>query len=392
VDAPLELLPQSLRPPDDAVGALPGNKNVSINELSVRASAPADDPYKEVKEGSRDYYSGLCYRARPYLDGPPEKAALWESGFRDAQRLDQDRVDRSYCFPNRAAQGADPEALRSVPAPYPPIAAGGTAQGTDSAEITKCMRDTGESRSFCLRANPHPITCTGLFTDYPTRNGKYLNDASSIKGEDADYTCLISWGGAGHSPFRGLCFDNERCRVVGTYRRKDGKVYFVDYAWNSAQKLKPRTPSEPEGPRTVLAPLSPTLPADPPPVTGLRIPLYLEGGTFTVPVLINNKLMLDFVLDSGAADVSIPADVVMTLMRTGTISDADFLGKQTYRLADGRTVPSETFRIKSLTIADRIIENLTGSVAPVEGHLLLGKAFSAVSNRGQSTIKGKFSF
>jgi hypothetical protein len=30
----------------------------------------------------------------------------------------------------------------------------------------------------------------------------------------------------------------------------------------------------------------------------------------------------------------------MTLVRTGTISDADFLGKQNYTLADGSTVPS----------------------------------------------------
>jgi uncharacterized protein YecT (DUF1311 family) len=229
--APLQLHPPSLNPPEDAVakGALPGNKNVSMSESSVGASAPADDPYKE---GSRDYYKGLCYRARPYLDGPPDKAALWESGFRDAQRRDQDRVDTSYCFP------------RSEPAP-----------------------------------------------------------------------------------------------------------------------------------RTVLAPLLPTLPADPQPVMGLRIPLHLEGGAFTVPVLINKTLVLNFGLDSGAADVSIPKDVVLTLMRTGTIGDADFLGRQTYRLADGSTVPSETFRIKSLTIAGKIIENVTGSVAPVQGQPLLGQSF-----------------
>src|SRR6266567_3686732 len=60
-------------------------------------AARADDPYKE---GIRDYHSGLCYRARPYLDGPPEKAILWERGFRDAQRRDRDRVNRSHCRPS----------------------------------------------------------------------------------------------------------------------------------------------------------------------------------------------------------------------------------------------------------------------------------------------------
>ena len=58
-----------------------------------------------------------------------------------------------------------------------------------------------------------------------------------------------------------------------------------------------------------------------------------------MPVTINDQLTLKFVVDSGASDVSIPANVVSTLMRTGTITDADFLGSETYKLADGSTVP-----------------------------------------------------
>ena len=103
--------------------------------------------------------------------------------------------------------------------------------------------------------------------------------------------------------------------------------------------------------------------------------MQLEGGTYVVPVLINDAITLKFVVDSGAADVSIPADVVMTLMRTDTINDADFIGKQTYKLADGSTTPSTTFRIRSLKVGDRVLENVTGSVAPVAGGLLLGQSF-----------------
>jgi predicted aspartyl protease len=62
-------------------------------------------------------------------------------------------------------------------------------------------------------------------------------------------------------------------------------------------------------------------------------------------------------------------------MRTGTIEDADFIGKQTYVLADGSTIPSLTFRIRSLKVGDVVIENVTGSVAPVKGVLLLGQSF-----------------
>jgi predicted aspartyl protease len=80
-------------------------------------------------------------------------------------------------------------------------------------------------------------------------------------------------------------------------------------------------------------------------------------------------------VDSGASDVSIPADVVGTLVRTETITDADFLGKQTYQMADGSTVPSMRFVIRSLKVGDKTLENVTGSIAPVAGSLLLGQSF-----------------
>ena len=94
-----------------------------------------------------------------------------------------------------------------------------------------------------------------------------------------------------------------------------------------------------------------------------------------VPVLINGVIELNFTVDSGAADVSIPADVLMTLLRTGTLKDSDFLGTQTYVLADGSRVPSQTFRIRMLKVGDRVIENVIGSVADVRGSLLLGQSF-----------------
>jgi TPR repeat protein len=78
---------------------------------------------------------------------------------------------------------------------------------------------------------------------------------------------------------------------------------------------------------------------------GTSVPMQPEGGVYVVPVLINNVITLSFVVDSGAADVSIPADVVSTLMRMGTLKASDFLGQRTYVLADGSKLPSQTFRI-----------------------------------------------
>jgi predicted aspartyl protease len=114
----------------------------------------------------------------------------------------------------------------------------------------------------------------------------------------------------------------------------------------------------------------------PSPSASILIPLLQEkGGTYVVPVLINKAITLNFVIDSGASDVSIPADVVMTLVRAGTIQDTDFIGRQTYKLADGSSVPSATFRIRSLTMNKLVIENVKGSVASAAGDLLLGQSF-----------------
>ncbi len=111
------------------------------------------------------------------------------------------------------------------------------------------------------------------------------------------------------------------------------------------------------------------------PATSILVPLKKQGRTFVVPVLINNAIYLDFTVDSGASDVIIPVDVVNTLIRAGTLNKTDFIGTQTYALADGSTMPSQTFRIRSLAVGNRIVENVTGSVAPVNGSLLLGQSF-----------------
>jgi uncharacterized protein len=107
----------------------------------------------------------------------------------------------------------------------------------------------------------------------------------------------------------------------------------------------------------------------------LEVELQSDAGTLTVPVLINNAITLAFTVDSGATDVAIPADVVLTLIRTGTITDDDFMGNRTYTMADGSTVPSTIFRIRSLKVGNRVLHDVTASIAPVKGTLLLGQSF-----------------
>ena len=105
------------------------------------------------------------------------------------------------------------------------------------------------------------------------------------------------------------------------------------------------------------------------------IKLEQGNGTFLVPVQLNGSITLNFVLDSGAADVAIPADVVQLLTRAGTVSNTDFIGTRTYVLADGSKLPSEAFTVHELRVGEHVVKNVTASVAPIQGKLLLGQSF-----------------
>ena len=130
------------------------------------------------------------------------------------------------------------------------------------------------------------------------------------------------------------------------------------------------------GPLAVAAAKHAPTPAAAPPATGTEaVALKQEAGALLVPVVINDSVKLDFVLDSGAAVVTIPADVAMTLIRTGTLTRDDYLGRETFRLADGRTTPSTILRIRTLKVGDIVVHDVQASVTDAKGSLLLGQTF-----------------
>ena len=108
-----------------------------------------------------------------------------------------------------------------------------------------------------------------------------------------------------------------------------------------------------------------------------EVALKQEAGALLVPVMINDSVKLDFMLDSGASVVTIPADVAMTLIRTGTLTRDDYLGRETFQLADGRTVPSTILRIRTLKVGDIVVHDVQASVTDAKGSLLLGQTFLA---------------
>ena len=111
------------------------------------------------------------------------------------------------------------------------------------------------------------------------------------------------------------------------------------------------------------------------PADGSDIPLKREGGVHTVPIKINKVITLDFILDSGASEVCIPADVIMTLLRARTIEEDDFLSGKSFSLADGSVMRSQRLIIRELELNGTKVFNVPAVVAPVRGSLLLGQSF-----------------
>jgi invasion protein IalB/predicted aspartyl protease len=100
------------------------------------------------------------------------------------------------------------------------------------------------------------------------------------------------------------------------------------------------------------------------------------GGTYQVPVLINDMLSLDFEVDSGASVVQIPADIVRVLIRKGAIiKERDFIGTKEYMLANGSFTSQRTFVIRSLKVGGRTVTDVLACMADENGSLLLGQSF-----------------
>ena len=105
------------------------------------------------------------------------------------------------------------------------------------------------------------------------------------------------------------------------------------------------------------------------------VPVREEDGVFMVHGLINNTLKVDFTIDSAASDISLPAAMVTALIRAGTIRRSDFLGQETFRMADGTSAPARVFRIRTLNIGGVVQKNVIGSVNVGGKDALLGQAF-----------------
>jgi hypothetical protein len=111
------------------------------------------------------------------------------------------------------------------------------------------------------------------------------------------------------------------------------------------------------------------------PATTLSVALKPVGGTLAVPVLLDGTVTAYFVVDSGAAFVSIPENIIQALRTAGKLGDADFVGEAAAKLADGSVIKSKVFLLRQLVVGNRVLENIRAIAAPAKGVPLLGQSF-----------------
>jgi clan AA aspartic protease (TIGR02281 family) len=108
---------------------------------------------------------------------------------------------------------------------------------------------------------------------------------------------------------------------------------------------------------------------------GETIPLQRDRGAFHVVGRVNGAVSVNFVLDTGASDVLIPQEVADALTRSGALGRDDFIGTQTYQLADGSRVKSRRIVLRELTVGGQSVRNVVASIGPARSPALLGQTF-----------------
>ena len=101
------------------------------------------------------------------------------------------------------------------------------------------------------------------------------------------------------------------------------------------------------------------------------------GGVFVLPAVINGGTKSYFIVDSGAANVQIPEEVADEMKRAGTLANSDFLGQRRFTLADGSGLQQRVFRLKSLQIGDRTMENVLAAVGAPRSRRVAGPKLPA---------------
>ena len=107
-----------------------------------------------------------------------------------------------------------------------------------------------------------------------------------------------------------------------------------------------------------------------------QVSMIKKEGNLWVPAQINNVVTIDFVIDSGASDITLPWDTYLTLLRSGTLTKANYIGEVNFGIANGSEVRGHKFKLASLQVGNQVLSDVVASVMPSDAATpLLGLSF-----------------
>lgn len=120
-----------------------------------------------------------------------------------------------------------------------------------------------------------------------------------------------------------------------------------------------------------------------------RVPMQLEpSGIYTIPCEVNG-LKLRFVFDTGASDVHLSLLDAAFMIKNGYIKEEDFIGKNSYLMADGSIAENAIVILKEIKIGNIIIHNVRACISKkMDAALLLGQ--SAIKKIGKYTVDNNY--
>jgi predicted aspartyl protease len=105
------------------------------------------------------------------------------------------------------------------------------------------------------------------------------------------------------------------------------------------------------------------------------VTLQERYGVLEVPFSTSDGSQFYAVVDSGAADIILPSEVVTNLFNRGVLSRTDYIGKRLYSLADGSTVNYDVYSLNYIKVGDLSVRDVNVAVSEPNSGALLGQSF-----------------
>ena len=99
-----------------------------------------------------------------------------------------------------------------------------------------------------------------------------------------------------------------------------------------------------------------------------------EGSVFILTVALGNSKK-QFILDSGAGEVTISSELERSLIASGYIKGSDFLVSGLYQIADGSIILCKRVLLKNISVCGINVKNVAACVGGSSAPLLLGRSF-----------------